>query len=483
MEAITNRSFKAIIWNASGQFSTQILSLAVGIVLARLLSPNDYGLFAIALLFNGFSSVFIDAGFSAAIIRKKEPTNKDLSTVWFFNIGMSIFVYLIVFFLAPLVAKFFNQPNIILLIRVIGLNFIILAFGTIQSVILRKQLNYKVKSIIAVMSVVVSGLVALFLAYIGFGVWALVWQIGLQNLITVVSYWLVSNWRPMLCFSKRSFTELFSFGSKLMIASFLYEVFTQIYPVIIGKFFSIAQVGFYNRAESYQRLTSVTISNTVNNIAFPSLSLIQDENERLKEAYRRIIRMTMLINVPLMVGLILLAEPLINVLLTEKWITAAVYLKYFCIVGMFHPLHVLILNIPNIKGRSDIFLYLIIINKVLIVFSIFIGFFWGIEGLLIGQIFTAILTFIIAAISAGKFINYGIRMQLFDIFPFFGISAIMYIIGFFVNQLIVSDSASILIVFFVCATFYFLMTKLFKISALNELTNLLKENLFNRNTR
>ncbi|OFX17435.1 MAG: hypothetical protein A2033_07800 [Bacteroidetes bacterium GWA2_31_9] len=473
MDSLSTLSFKAFLWNAIGQFFTQIISFIVGIILARILSPNEYGLLAMALFFNGISNVFIDGGFSSALIRKKDPSQKDLSTVFIFNIIMALFMYASIYLLSPSISSFFKESKLTLIIRILSLNFIIVAFGTIQGVLLTKKLDYKTQSIIRVISVIISGTIGVFMALNGYGIWALVIQIILQSIIWVVSIWVVCKWKPIFFFSKASFKEFFSFGSKLMMSSFLYEFFAQAYPIIIGRFFSITQVGYYNRAESYQKITSYTISNMVNSVVFPSLSLVQDDNERLREGYRKIIKLTMFITVPLMTGLILLSNPLIVLLITEKWLPIVPYLQWLCIVGMFQPLNAIILNILNVKGRSDIFLYLIIVNKSMMILSILIGFYWGIIGLIIGQVFTALLTFLISAYYSGRYIKYSVIAQIMDILPFFALSFVMFIIGYFLGFKIENYILRISFQFIICIILYFSFAKLFNLSALKELINII----------
>ncbi|MEI6854340.1 MAG: oligosaccharide flippase family protein, partial [Bacteroidota bacterium] len=291
--------------------------------------------------------------------------------------------------------------------------------------------------------------------------------------IWVIGMWLTSKWRPILVFSRKSFKDLFAFGSKLMASSFLYEIFAQSYPVIIGKFFSASQVGFYNRAESYQKITSYTISSMVNSVTFPALSLIQNDDQRLREAYRRIIKMTMLITVPLMAGLILIARPLIITLITAKWIQVVPYLQWMCVVGMFQPINVINLNIVNVKGRSDLYLYLIIANKVLIVLSIFVGYFWGIIGILIGQVFTAVISYAMSAYLADRFIKYSVFQQAKDIAPYFLLSTGMCIIGYLSGHYIDNLVVKMLLQIAVCMGFYYAMARVLKLTALDELISLI----------
>jgi len=479
MEALSFRSFKAILWNASGQFSTQIISFAIGIILARLLSPAEYGLIALAIVFNGISGVFIDGGFAAALIRKKNPTENDLSTVFYFNNGMAVLMYILIFLLAPAIAEFFNQPNIILIIRILSLNFILASIGNVHSIILIKKLDYKTQSIYRILSVLISGIIGIVLAMKGFGVWSLVTQSLLQNAIWVLMLWMKNFWYPIAVFSINSFKELFSFGSKLMASSFLYQIFSQSYSVIIGKFFPLSQLGYYNRADSYQKMTSLTLTNMVNSIVFPALTSLQDDDKRLKDGYRRIIKMTMLINVPMMIGFILVAQPLILFMITDKWLPAVPLLQWLCVAGLFFPMHVIIMNILNVKGRSDVYLYLVILKESLIVFAIVIGYHWGVFGLVIGQVIVSFIAYLFIGYFAGRFIRYTIFQQLYDIIPFFFLSIVMFGFGYFAGFLITNLLLKIFIQFSVCIVTYLGMTKVFKLSTMIEMTNLIKE-LFHR---
>lgn len=472
-QTLTTKSFIAVLWSAGGTFFAQGISFVIGLVLARLLMPSEYGLVSIAVIFNGISAVFVNSGFSSAIIRKKTPTHADLSTVFNFNILAASIIYVLIFIFSPHIANYFNHPQLIVIIRILSLNIVISALGSIQVTLYMKKLDYKTQSLSKIISSLISGIIGIFLAYNKFGVWALIVQSILQQIISLFILWAKSNWKPSLIFSKSSFKELFNFGSKLLVSNLLFQIFSQIYPVLIGKFFPLAQLGYYNRADNYQKMIGKTLSNMVVNVAFPSLSAIQNDTSRLREGYRRIIKMTMFINVPIMFCLIVISKPLIIVLITDKWLPVVPYLKWLCVSGVFYPLLGITMNIFKVKGRSDLYLLLVIVKKSIILISIIIAFRWGVIGLVISQAITAFLAYLIYGFYSGRYINYKLINQIKDISPFFILSGFMalfaILIGDYFNNLLIKMIFQLVF----CGVFYYSISRLFKLSSLLEIQKLL----------
>ena len=473
MEALTQRSFKAFIWNASGQVSVQLASFAIGIMLARILSPDEYGAYIIALLFSGISTVFMDGGLGTAIIRKQNVTDADLSTAFYFNILVSLLLYLMFYFLAPGIAAFFNQPDVVEIIRVVTLTIIITSFSQVPTALLIKKLDYKSQSIFRIISVIISGISGIICAYRGFGVWSLVVQNLLQNAIWLILIWLNTKWRPRWLFSFGSFKELFSFGSKLMLSGISYQIFSQSYNFIIGKLFPAAQLSYYNRAESYQRMSSMTITNMVNSVVFPSLSEIQNDDERLRQGIRKIIRLSMFFTIPLMLGILLLAEPLIVLLITDKWLPVVPILQWLCVAGIFHPIQSIIMNIFNVKGRSDQYFYVVIIYNVAVIIAIFIGYQWSLMGIVISQTITSFAAFLLCGYFAGKKIGLTLSRQILDVLPFFILSVLMLGVGYFVGYFIDNLLLKTIIIFISCSSFYLITSYVFKLEALQEIRGLI----------
>jgi len=402
----------------AGQLSTQGIGFVIGIFLARILDPSEYGLIGIAMVFVSISGVFIDGGFSTALIRKKEPTQADLSTVFYINIGVAVLFYIILYFTAPLIARFYGQPILIDITRVISINFLLTAACTVQALLFVKKLDFKTQSIISVITVIMSGVVGLSLAYKGYGVMALAIQSVSQNVFRMFLLWTIGTWRPTWIFSVNSFKELFSFGSKLFASGLLNSVFVNIYALFIGKLYSPLALGYYSRADNYQSMLSQNLTSVVNRVSFPSLVQFQDDDERLRAGLRKMNNLIMMVNLPMMVGLALVSEPIIVLMITDKWLPIVPYLQWLCVAGILFPLHVTNLNVLNVKGRSDLFLRLEIIKKVLILLALVIGSFWGIMGIVLGRVVVSIIGYFINAWYPSKLFGYHLKMQLGDLVPF-----------------------------------------------------------------
>lgn len=458
----------------AGQLSTQGISFVIGIFLARILNPSEYGLIGMAMVFVSISGVFIDGGFSTALIRKKDPTQADLSTVFYINIGVAVLFYILLYLTAPFIANFYGQPVLTSVTRVISLNFVISAACTVQVLLFVKRLDFKTQSIISIVTVLLSGIVGLYLAYASYGVMALVIQSVAQNTLRMLLLWVIGKWRPAWVFSIISLKRLFSFGSKLFLSGLISRFFDNLYPLVIGRFFSPTALGYYTRAENYQGLLSRNLTSVVNGVSFPSLVQFQNDDERLKAGLRKMNNLIMMVNIPLMVGLALVAKPLIVLMITDKWLPVVPYLQWLCVAGILYPLHVTNLNVLNVKGRSDLFLRLEIIKKALIVFALIIGSFWGVKGLVIGQVVFSIVAFFINVWYPSKLFGYNLKMQLGDLLPFLGAVLVMamgvwslgFILEGLLQKLIIQAVIGILI--------YWAIVKMFKFEAYSHLKELLK---------
>ena len=422
---LKHETVKGFLWSALERFSVQGLQFLMGLVLARLLLPSDYGLVGMLAIFLAISQTFVDSGFSSALIQKKDRTDTDYSTAFFFNIGVGLFFYLILFFTAPLIADFYNTPELNSLTKVIGINVFITSLAVVQRAKLTIKLDFKTQAKASFTSVFIGGSVGIAMAYKGYGVWALVIQSLLQNGLNTLFLWILSKWMPRVIFSKVSFKELFSFGSKLLGAGLLDTIYGNIYLIIIGKLFSARELGFYTRAQQFQKIPSQNITGIIQRVTFPVLSSIQDDDARLIAGFRSFLRMSVFVIFPMMIGLAVMSESLVRLLLTEKWLPAVPLLQLLCFAGMLYPVHAINLNILNVKGRSDLFLKLEIIKKVIITVVILITFSFGVKALVIGQIFTSFLAFFINTYYSGKIVSYGTWSQMKDTMPVLLISLIM----------------------------------------------------------
>lgn len=465
---------KGFLWSAVERFSVQGLQFLMGLVLARLLLPSDYGLVGMLAIFLAISQTFVDSGFSSALIQKKNRTDTDYSTAFFFNIGVGLFFYLVLFFTAPLIANFYDTPELTSLTKVIGLNVFITSLAVVQRAKLTIKLDFKTQAKASFTSVFIGGCIGIAMAYNGYGVWALVVQSLLRNGLNTIFLWFLSKWMPKAVFSITSFKGLFSFGSKLLGAGLLNTIFQNIYLLVIGKLFSASELGFYTRAQQFQKMPSQNITGIIQRVTFPVLSSIQDDDEKLIKAYRSFIRLSAFVVFPLMIGLAVVAEPLIRLILTEKWMPTVPLLQLLCIAGMLYPVHAINLNILNVKGRSDLFLKLEIIKKILITIAILITFSFGVKAMVIGQIFTSFISFFINTHYSSKMINYGAWKQIKDMLPTTIITLLMAFGICMAMPIVDSDALKLLIGIVVGIIIYLVSAKIGNFNELNEIVSLIK---------
>lgn len=437
IDSLKHRTISGLYWSFIGSFAEQGVQFLVGIVLARLLSPREFGLIGMLTFFLVISQSFIEGGFRQALIRKQDCTDKDFSTVFYFNLAISIFMYVLLFFGAETISRFFYEPELTLLVRVLGVGVILTAFGIIQSTIYIKLIDFKTQTRVSVIASVASGVIAVGMAIKGFGVWSLVAlnlsRFGFSSLLL----WLWARWKPLGGFSWNSLKELFGFGSMLLLSSLLEATYRNVYYLVIGRYFSATQLGFYSRADQFQKLPSQVLTSIISRVTYPVLSSIQDDKVVLKASYKKLIRSTMLFSFVLMLGLAAVAKPLIITLIGEQWIPTAEYLELLCLVGMFYPLHALNLNILKVHGRSDLFLKLEILKKLLGAPTIIIGIFFGIKIMILGLLANNIIAYYLNSFWSGKLIGYPIAEQISDIMPSFlmawVVSISVYVIGMFVD--------------------------------------------------
>lgn len=421
-ESLKDKTVKGVSWTALSNVLTFGVSFVISIILARLLSPEDYGLLGLTGIFTALCGCFISAGLGGALIRKKNATEDDFNTVFICNLVTSIVMYVIIFLCAPLIADFFERQELIPIVRVSSLSMIIGALGIVQSTRLTKRIDFKTQTKITVSSTIVQGVVGIGLAFAGFGVWALVYQ-GLTSTITRTSLlYCYNKWIPKFYFSKSSFKELFGYSSKMLASDILSTLWGQLYSIVIAKCYSPATLGQYSRATGYSGLFANNLTGVVQRVSFPVLSEIQDDKVRLKSAYQRLIKTTMLITFSCTLMLAAVAKPLLILLIGVKWLQSAEFLQIICLGSMLYPLHAINLNMLLVQGRSDIFLKLEIIKKVLFIFPILIGVFVGIYWMLVANVIIGIIAYYLNAYPSGKLIGYSIREQVKDIMPSFLIS-------------------------------------------------------------
>ena len=410
--SLKQKTFKGVIWSAVERFSTQGVQFLFGILLARLLTPNDYGMIAMLTIFMAVSQTFIDSGFGNALIRKPDRNEADKATVFFFNIFMAVACYGVIFLAAPLVAQFYKMPQLTDILRVLALNLIILAFGSIQRLNLTIDLNFKTLAKVSFVGAVVGGSAGLVCAYNGLGVWSLVVQQMTTMTTRVILFWTLVHWRPKTFFNKTSFKSMFGFGSKLLASGLLNTLYDNIYDLIIGKVFSASTLGNYSRASHFANFPSSNITGIFQRVTFPVLSKVQDDPEKLRKGYLKFLNMATLVIFPLMIGLAAVAKPFILLVLTDKWVEVILILQIICIAQMWYPVHAINLNILQVMGRSDLFLKLEIIKKIEGIIVLCITLPHGIIVMCFGQWFNACFGLVINTYYSGKLLNAGLLPQL-----------------------------------------------------------------------
>lgn len=418
-QSLKNKTVKGLAWSSIENFANLGISFCFGVFLARMLTPSEYGTIGMINVFLAISSCFVNSGFGNALIRKKNRTESDNATVFYFNVVVAVIFYLLLYFCAPWIASFYEMPILTAITRVVGLNLIIQSLCMVQSNLLSAKLDFKTLAKVSLTCNIVGGVVGVSLAYSGYGVWSLVWQGLIANLLTTALMWLFGKWYPKESFSWSSFRELFGYGSKLLASALLDRVYNNIYPILIGKLFSASALGLYTRASGYASLPSSNLTGVIQKVTFPVLSEIQDDDVRLANDYRRLLRMSAFIIFPCMMLLFGIADPLIRLMITNKWAGCIIYLQIMCFSMMWYPIHAINLNLLQVKGRSDLFLRLEIIKKIIGVSILFVSYRWGVIGLCYGGIVSSILCLIVNTYYTGKLINVGFIKQMFDLVPIF----------------------------------------------------------------
>ncbi|MEG0518868.1 MAG: lipopolysaccharide biosynthesis protein [Bacteroidales bacterium] len=467
---------KGVIWSAVERFSVQGANFILGIMIASLLTPGDYGLIAMLAIFMALSQTFIDGGFANALIQKKDRTDVDYSTVFYFNVLLSVVVYLLIYVSAPLISKFYESPELTLIARVIGITLVINSFGIVQQAIITIALDFRKQAIASLSAVLISGIIGIYMAYNGYGVWALVIQSIINNIIRVCVLWFFAKWRPGFMFSMKSFKELFEFGSKLLLSSIIHTVYTNLYTLVIGKKFAAAELGYYSRASSLALFPSYNFTSIIERAIYPVLCKRQNDLEALNESFLKYMTMACFIIFPIMVGIAVLARPLIACILNESWMDTVPLLQILCIAFMWDPVMRMNHSVINAKGRSDYFLYAEIIKKITGMIILLITIPLGVKIMCAGLILYAFCDMLIIIYYNKKVTNLGLLIQIKMILPIallsLGMSA--FVLG--VERLLIPFSPIIQLLAGSISgiIFYVGISYLFKIKELKILLQLIK---------
>jgi len=417
MSGLRHRAASGVFWSAVERLCRQASIFVVQVILARLLDPSTFGLVAMVGVFVSVAGSLVDCGLGAALIQRANVTKRDLGTVWVFNLVIAVALAAGLWFLAPLIAGFYRQPALPWVLRGLGFSLIFNALGSVHSTMLMKEMQFRRLFWITVPAAVISGSIGVLAAYAGWREWALVTQVLAQTGLSSAALWLLSPWRFRPVFDRKIFAELYPFGSRLALSSIMDRVFTDAYTLVIGRVFTPADVGIFQRSYSLQQLPATNIQSVLNSVAFPLLSQLRDEPARLRRALRAAVQIGGLCSFPLFAVIAVSVRPMITVLLGEKWLMCAPLLQALCLAGALYPLHAINLNLLMALGRSDLFLRLEILKKILVAINIIIGIRYGIFVMAAGMSVTSFLALLVNTHYSGKFARYGLADQMTDMLP------------------------------------------------------------------
>ena len=438
VQNLKDKTVKGVVWSGVDNVAQFGVSFIVSIILARLLTPDDYGLLGIVNIFTSVCTAIINGGFTNALIRKKNVTSDDFNTVFIVNLGSSLFLYVVIFLTSPLISVFFGREELALLIRISSLGMIIGSLALVQQTRLTKEIDFKTQTKITLIASLSSGVIGIIMAFRGYGVWALVVQYLSSQLIRTILLWVYNHWVPNLSFSVESFRELFGFGWKIMVSNIINTIWKELYQVVVGKFYSPAKLGQYTRAKQFSQLFSSNLTIVVQRVTFPVLSDVQDDIVKMASAYRRIIKITMFSTAICMFFLGAISEPLLYCLIGPKWHEAALYLPLICIAGSLYPLQAINLNMLQVQGRSDLYLGLEVAKKIIAIIPLIVGALVGIMPMLYVNLATSLIDFFLNSFFSGKKLGYSTWQQIIDVTPSYGIAIVVALSVWFLKFMPVS---------------------------------------------
>lgn len=476
-DSVKHQAVKGVMWSAVERFSVQGIQFVLTIIIARLVLPSEYGLIAMLSIFLAIAQTFVDSGFSNALIQKKDRTEVDFSTVFYFNIFIAFVAYGVLFVSAPSIASFYKEPALTTVTRWVGLSLILNGLSVVQRAKLTVRVDFRTQAKASLVAVIISGLIGVLLAYQGYGVWALVFQTLSSSFLNTLLLWTFAKWLPLWCFSWVSFKSLFSFGSKLLLSGLLHTIYINLYSLVIGRRYSAMDVGFYNRSYQLAGFPSINIVGIITRAIYPLQCEMQDDDERLNASFIQYLRMSCYIIFPLMTVLGVLAEPLVRLLLTDKWLPSAELLSILCFAYMWYPVMVINNQILNVKGRSDYFLRAEIIKKVVAIGILCATLPFGVRVLCWGIVLYNFLDMGIIIYYSRKVISTGYREQVRNIIPLFLLSWGMGI-SIYLCQLFF-DGGSLFLQLVLCwvvaFTTYMVLSFIFRIQEFQQVLLLIKK--------
>lgn len=477
MGALKNKLVTSVIWTMSGRFLSLFVQLIVTILISRLLTPYEYGIIGLLNVFIAIATIILESGFGIALIQKGNFSRLEASSVFYFNVIVAFVLYLLLYFLSPYIANFYGIPELTFYARIVFIIIPINSFAIIQNVLLQKEMNFKKIAMASCISAILSGIVGVYMAFAGFGIDALVWQLLTLNTFRSIFLILAKRWKPLFSMSIDCLKPLFAFGVNLMLSSLIIVVFNNIYTLIIGKVYTTNDVGKYNQAKRYEELSSNTITEVILNVSFPALVQFKDNIDMLKQGYRKIISMTVFIVAPAMLLLILLSDDLFILLLTDKWSGMIPYLKILCIYGMMFPLHQINNNILKVLKEGRAIFYLEIFRRVLMIVAIVCTIRISLEALLMGQIVSTLLIIIVNMFFTGRLIKYSLRTQILDIIPYYVAAILSGIITFILTTSISNVYVKLIAIIGIMVLCYLIICRILKLIALKEMFTIIKSKI------
>jgi teichuronic acid exporter len=434
--SIKQKAVTGVVWNSIGTFAQLIIEFIIGILLARILSPKEFGLIGMITVFIAISDMFINGGMSQALVQKKECSDTDYNTAFLFNLALGILFWILLFLIAPAIGYFYNESQLIWLIRILAFSLVISSLNLVQRSMIIRKLDFKNQSKVLILSSLISGIAAISCALNGWGVWSLVIKTITRDSTNLLLFNFINRWKPRFSFNKNSFQELFGFGSKLLASGLISTVLNNLNYIIIGKYFSAEQLGFYSRAEMFKNLPSQNVESILSGVAFPVLSKVQDDAQLLKSGFRRLL-LSAVFAVSISLALVAsMAEPFILSVIGEKWGQSIIYLQMLCMVGVFHPLNSINVNLLNVVGRSDLYLRSQTFMQILMIPIILIGGYFGIKTLILGLVFHALVGYFVYSKRSVQYSGYTVKEQLGDIWPIFILSLIIVFANLSFNSIV-----------------------------------------------
>ncbi len=443
-QALRATTARGLFWSLSDRLAQQVVNFVISIILARLLLPAEFGLMAMLTIFTAVSQVLIAGGFGTALIQKKDASFLDECSVFYFNTAVSVLATGVIFVSAPAIADFYKMPLLTPIARWLSLSLVINALGLIQVSLMIKRVDFKKQMKVGVSSAIVAGAIGIAMAVSGYGVWSLVWQANTGSLLRVALLWRVHGWRPAWRFSFRSLRQMFVFGSRLLSMDLIDTVFKNIYLIVIGRAFSATDLGLYARALSIQQLPGKDLAISTDLVSMPVFASIQDDKVRLKRSLRQGLMMQGVLNFPMMIGLACVAEPLVRVLLTDKWLPCVPYLRMLCLAGLFYPLSVLNVSVLKAQGQGERFVRLELFKRALIIVALVATYRWGMMTMVAGQVVTSWASYYVNSFYTARLIDYPFRQQFVDVLPSLSLAGLMGVVVYGIGTLEIASPALIL---------------------------------------